>query len=75
AVMGCVVNGPGEAAEADVALFGGKGVGMLYVGGERVRKTTEEEMVDALVELVEKKAAELKASGQVPSSYSRHERQ
>ena len=49
AVMGCVVNGPGEAAEADVALFGGKGVGMLYVGGERVRKTTEEEMVEALV--------------------------
>lgn len=63
AVMGCVVNGPGEAAEADVALFGGKGVGMLYVGGDQVRKTSEAEMVESLVELVEQKAAEYKASG------------
>lgn len=63
AVMGCVVNGPGEAAEADVALFGGKGVGMLYVGGEQVRKMSEAEMVDSLVALVEEKAAEMKAKG------------
>jgi len=69
AVMGCVVNGPGEAAEADVALFGGKGVGMLYVGGEQVRKVKQEEMVDALVELVEEKAAEMKAKGLVRTSY------
>lgn len=69
AVMGCVVNGPGEAAEADVALFGGKGVGMLYVGGQQVRKVKQEEMVDALVELVEEKAAEMKAKGQVRTSY------
>lgn len=72
AVMGCVVNGPGEAAEADVALFGGRGVGMLYVGGDQVRKTTEEEMVESLVELVEKKAAEIKASGKQVTGYSRH---
>ena len=65
AVMGCVVNGPGEAAEADVALFGGRGVGMLYVGGEQVRKTTEAEMVDALVELVEQKARELRETATV----------
>jgi len=63
AVMGCVVNGPGEAAEADVALFGGKGVGMLYVDGKQVRKVNEAEMVDALVTLVEEKAAEMKAKG------------
>ncbi|HEY3368556.1 MAG TPA: flavodoxin-dependent (E)-4-hydroxy-3-methylbut-2-enyl-diphosphate synthase [Symbiobacteriaceae bacterium] len=61
AVMGCVVNGPGEAAEADVALFGGKGVGMLYVGGEQVHKTSEADMVESLVQLVETKAAEMKA--------------
>jgi (E)-4-hydroxy-3-methylbut-2-enyl-diphosphate synthase len=69
AVMGCVVNGPGEAAEADVALFGGKGVGMLYVNGNQLRKTTEAEMVEALVELVEQKAAEYEAaqSTQVPA--------
>lgn len=71
AVMGCVVNGPGEAAEADVALFGGKGVGMLYVGGDQVRKTSEAEMVESLVELVEQKAAEMKAAGKT-TGYSRH---
>ncbi|HWI63158.1 MAG TPA: flavodoxin-dependent (E)-4-hydroxy-3-methylbut-2-enyl-diphosphate synthase [Symbiobacteriaceae bacterium] len=73
AVMGCVVNGPGEAAEADVALFGGKGVGMLFVGGEQVRKTSEAEMVESLVELVEQKAAEYKAKGlDKNKSYNRH---
>lgn len=71
AVMGCVVNGPGEAAEADVALFGGKGVGMLYIGGDQVRKTSEAEMVDSLVELVEQKAAEYKAQG-LQKGYGRH---
>jgi (E)-4-hydroxy-3-methylbut-2-enyl-diphosphate synthase len=70
AVMGCVVNGPGEAAEADVALFGGRGVGMLYIGGDQVRKTSEAEMVDSLVDLVEKKAAELKEKG--ITGYNRH---
>ncbi|HYF95539.1 MAG TPA: flavodoxin-dependent (E)-4-hydroxy-3-methylbut-2-enyl-diphosphate synthase [Symbiobacteriaceae bacterium] len=73
AVMGCVVNGPGEAAEADVALFGGKGVGMLFVGGEQVRKTSEAEMVESLVELVEQKAAEFKAKGlDKAMGYQRH---
>ncbi|HYF78653.1 MAG TPA: flavodoxin-dependent (E)-4-hydroxy-3-methylbut-2-enyl-diphosphate synthase [Symbiobacteriaceae bacterium] len=73
AVMGCVVNGPGEAAEADVALFGGKGVGMLYVGGDQVRKTSEADMVESLVELVEAKAAEFKAKGLDKMGYKRHE--
>jgi len=72
AVMGCVVNGPGEAAEADVALFGGKGVGMLFVGGEQVRKTSEAEMVESLVQLVEEKAAEFKAKGLDKKGYARH---
>ncbi|MGE5673173.1 MAG: flavodoxin-dependent (E)-4-hydroxy-3-methylbut-2-enyl-diphosphate synthase [Mycobacterium leprae] len=69
AVMGCVVNGPGEAAGSDVALFGGKGVGMLYVGGEQVRKTSEAEMVDSLVDLVEQMVAERKATGTVKTEY------
>ncbi|MDF2627912.1 MAG: 1-hydroxy-2-methyl-2-(E)-butenyl 4-diphosphate synthase [Symbiobacteriaceae bacterium] len=73
AVMGCVVNGPGEAAEADVALFGGKGVGMLFVGGDQVRKTSEAEMVESLVDLVEQKAAEFKAKGLDKLGYQRHE--
>lgn len=50
AVMGCAVNGPGEAGDADVGLAGGAGVGMIYRRGRMVRKVAEEEMVEALVE-------------------------
>jgi (E)-4-hydroxy-3-methylbut-2-enyl-diphosphate synthase len=50
AVMGCVVNGPGEAEGADVAVFAGKGRGIIYVQGEQVRTVTEAEMLDALYE-------------------------
>ncbi|MFQ5494130.1 MAG: flavodoxin-dependent (E)-4-hydroxy-3-methylbut-2-enyl-diphosphate synthase [Phycisphaerae bacterium] len=50
AVMGCVVNGPGEAEGADVAVFAGKGRGIIYVQGEQRRTVTEEDMLDALYE-------------------------
>ena len=50
AVMGCVVNGPGEAEGADVAVFAGKGRGIIYVQGEQKRTGTEAEMLDALYE-------------------------
>lgn len=50
AVMGCVVNGPGEAEGADVAVFAGKGRGIIYVQGEQVRTVTEGEMLEALYE-------------------------
>ncbi|MEW5767575.1 MAG: flavodoxin-dependent (E)-4-hydroxy-3-methylbut-2-enyl-diphosphate synthase [bacterium] len=50
AVMGCVVNGPGEAKEADIGLCAGKGVGMIFRRGESVRKVPEGEMVEALIE-------------------------
>jgi (E)-4-hydroxy-3-methylbut-2-enyl-diphosphate synthase len=50
AVMGCVVNGPGEAREADLGIAGGKGQGMLFRKGEVVRKVPEAELADALVE-------------------------
>lgn len=53
AVMGCAVNGPGEAREADIGIAGGKGEGLLYVRGEVARKVPESEIVDALVELIE----------------------
>ncbi len=49
AVMGCVVNGPGEAREADVGIAGGKGEGLLFRHGEIVRKVPENELADALV--------------------------
>lgn len=48
AVMGCVVNGPGEAEGADVAVFAGKGRGVIYVQGEQTRTVTEGEILDAL---------------------------
>ena len=50
AVMGCVVNGPGEAREADLGIAGGKGVGMLMKRGEILRKVPEEELLEALRE-------------------------
>ena len=50
AVMGCVVNGPGEAREADFGIAGGKGAGLLLRGGEILRKVPEEELLDALRE-------------------------
>ncbi len=50
AVMGCVVNGPGEAEGADVAVFAGKGRGIIYVQGEQTRTVSEAEMLDALFE-------------------------
>ena len=53
AVMGCVVNGPGEAREADYGIAGGKGAGILFVKGEVVSKVPEDELVDALFKLIE----------------------
>jgi (E)-4-hydroxy-3-methylbut-2-enyl-diphosphate synthase len=50
ALMGCVVNGPGEAAEADIGIAGGKGSGMLFKKGEVVRKLCEDEFVPVLIE-------------------------
>ncbi|MEW6173147.1 MAG: flavodoxin-dependent (E)-4-hydroxy-3-methylbut-2-enyl-diphosphate synthase [Bacillota bacterium] len=50
AVMGCVVNGPGEAREADVGIAGGKGMGLLFRKGEPVRTIPEAELADSLLE-------------------------
>jgi len=54
AVMGCVVNGPGEAREADIGIAGGKGVGLLFKKGEVVEKVKEGAWVERLVEEVER---------------------
>jgi (E)-4-hydroxy-3-methylbut-2-enyl-diphosphate synthase len=56
AIMGCVVNGPGEAREADVGVAGGKGSGALFRRGEVVGKVNEEDMVRVLVEEVRRLA-------------------
>ena len=53
AVMGCVVNGPGEAREADVGIAGGRGLGLLFRKGEIVKKVREAEMLDELLNEIE----------------------
>lgn len=58
AVMGCVVNGPGEAREADAGIACGDGKGVLFIRGERVRSVPEGEMVDALVKTLHDLARE-----------------
>ncbi len=62
AVMGCEVNGPGEARAADIGVAGGKGIGLIFRKGEVVRKVPEAEIVDAMWEEVEALLAERKAA-------------
>ena len=54
AVMGCVVNGPGEAREADLGIAGGKGVGLVFKKGEIIRKVSEDKLVAALMEEIDR---------------------
>jgi (E)-4-hydroxy-3-methylbut-2-enyl-diphosphate synthase len=54
AVMGCVVNGPGEAEGADIGVACGKGSGAIFAGGEVLRKVPEDQIVDALMEEIAK---------------------
>jgi len=53
-VMGCVVNGPGEAREADYGIAGGKDCGMLFKKGEIVERVPEDRLCDALIEMIER---------------------
>ena len=52
--MGCVVNGPGEAREADLGIAGGKGVGLVFKKGEIIRKVNEDKLVTALMEEIDR---------------------
>jgi (E)-4-hydroxy-3-methylbut-2-enyl-diphosphate synthase len=67
AVMGCVVNGPGEAREADVGIASGNGLGFIIRQGEVVAKVPEGELVDALLTEARKVAAEKQANGEAES--------
>ncbi|HYJ14020.1 MAG TPA: flavodoxin-dependent (E)-4-hydroxy-3-methylbut-2-enyl-diphosphate synthase [Candidatus Limnocylindria bacterium] len=62
AVMGCEVNGPGEARAADLGVAGGKGIGLIFKRGEVIRKVPEAQIVDALMEEVVKFIAEQPAA-------------
>jgi len=58
AIMGCVVNGPGEAKEADIGIAGGKGEGLLFKKGEIVKKIPENELVQVLWEEIKKNSGQ-----------------
>ena len=53
AVMGCVVNGPGEAREADIGIAGGNGEGLIFKKGEIIKKVSERELIDELFKMIE----------------------
>ena len=59
AVMGCIVNGPGESRDADIGVASGKGVGLIFARGEVVRKVPESQIVDALFEEIARLEAAL----------------
>jgi (E)-4-hydroxy-3-methylbut-2-enyl-diphosphate synthase len=54
AVMGCVVNGPGEAAHADYGIAGGKGQGIIFAKGQRLKTVPEQKLVEELFKLIER---------------------
>ena len=54
AVMGCIVNGPGEAREADIGIAGGNGEGLIFKKGEIIKKVKEENLVDELIKEINK---------------------
>ncbi len=61
AVLGCAVNGPGEAREADIGIAGARGEGLLFRKGQVVRKVPEEIMVEELKKEIDVIAAEMAA--------------
>jgi (E)-4-hydroxy-3-methylbut-2-enyl-diphosphate synthase len=58
AVMGCVVNGPGEAREADLGVASGNGKGQIFVRGEVIKTVPEAQIVETLIEEAQRLAAE-----------------
>jgi (E)-4-hydroxy-3-methylbut-2-enyl-diphosphate synthase len=69
AVLGCAVNGPGEAREAHIGIAGARGEGLLFKNGEIVRKVPEEQLVVELKKEIDEMAAEYKRTGKLPSNH------
>ncbi|MDR9483958.1 MAG: flavodoxin-dependent (E)-4-hydroxy-3-methylbut-2-enyl-diphosphate synthase [Sediminimonas sp.] len=68
-IIGCVVNGPGEALMTDVGFTGGgAGAGMVYLAGAQSHKMSNDQMIDHIVEQVEKRAAEIEAGEAAPKA-------
>ena len=68
AVMGCAVNGPGEAREADLGVAAGRGNGMIYREGKAIRRVSEQEIVPALLEEIERFVVEKSTGAAAESS-------
>ncbi len=66
AIMGCVVNGPGEASHAEVGVAGGRGQGVVFARGRIIRKVKESQLLEALMTEVRRVEAELAAHGENP---------
>src|SRR5213592_203011 len=67
-VLGCIVNGPGEAREADLGIAAGKGKGMIFKRGEMLRTVPESEMVDVLLEEIDRWEREEAANGRLTAN-------
>ena len=66
AVMGCVVNGPGEAREADLGVAAGNGKGQIFIKGEVIKTVPESEIVATLIEEANRLAADMEHTGEAP---------
>lgn len=68
AVMGCVVNGPGEAREADLGVASGNGKGQIFVKGEVIKTVPEAQIVETLIEEAQRVADDMDSAGELPES-------
>ena len=66
AVMGCIVNGPGEAREADLGVASGNGKGQIFIKGKVIETVPEDQIVETLLNKAQEIAAQMEADGQVP---------
>lgn len=64
--MGCIVNGPGEAREADLGVASGNGKGQIFIKGKVIETVPEDQIVDTLLTKAQEIAAQMEADGLVP---------
>ncbi|MNW35077.1 4-hydroxy-3-methylbut-2-en-1-yl diphosphate synthase [compost metagenome] len=71
-VLGCAVNGPGEAKEADIGIAGARGEGLLFRYGKMIRKVPEADMVDELKKEIDIIVKAYEETGKIPGREERH---
>ncbi|NGM83593.1 flavodoxin-dependent (E)-4-hydroxy-3-methylbut-2-enyl-diphosphate synthase [Paenibacillus sp. 7124] len=72
-VLGCAVNGPGEAREADIGIAGARGEGLLFRYGEMIRKVPEEDLLSELKKEIDAIVVHYEATGEIPGRKAHHE--